>query len=108
MRLSTISLQLSCLAVRNRRPVSWRDPEIESRAFKGHDPWMSKAEILAELPRLTPEDRAEILNRLWDMEERGPTEHEKAVLNEAQAAYDADSSPGTPWREVEARMRKRP
>jgi hypothetical protein len=33
---------------------------------------MRKAEILAELPRLTPEDRAEILDRLWDMEECGP------------------------------------
>jgi putative addiction module component (TIGR02574 family) len=68
---------------------------------------MSKAEILAELPRLSPEERAEILDRLWGLEEAaGPTDHEKAVLNEAQAAYDSDPSAGAPWRDVEARLRK--
>jgi hypothetical protein len=70
---------------------------------------MSKAEILDELPRLSAADRAEIFDRLCAIEEAGgPTEHEKAVLNEAQARYDADSSTGSPWREVEARLRRRP
>jgi hypothetical protein len=36
----------------------------------------------------------------------GPTERERAILNEAQAAYDADPSAGSSWREVEARLRK--
>ena len=68
---------------------------------------MSKAEILSELPRLTPEERAEILESLWQLEEAGgPTDRERAILNEAQAAYDADPSAGATWREVERRLRK--
>ena len=68
---------------------------------------MSKAEILSELPRLNPDERAEILQSLWQLEEAaGPTERERAILNEAQASYDADPSAGSSWREVEARLRK--
>ena len=69
---------------------------------------MSKAEILAELPKLSAHDRGEILAQLWQMEESaGPTGREKALLNEAQASYDANPSAGAPWSEVEARLRKR-
>ena len=69
---------------------------------------MSKAEILAELPKLTAEDRGDILARLWQMEEAaGPTAREKQLLNEAQAAYDANPDAGSPWSEVEARLRRR-
>jgi putative addiction module component (TIGR02574 family) len=69
---------------------------------------MSTAEILAELPRLSPEERAEVLQRLWMLEEQaGPTESEMAILNEAQASYDANPSAGAPWHEVEARLRGR-
>ena len=70
---------------------------------------MSKTEILAELPKLSPQDRGEILEQLWRLEESaGPTEREKILLNEAQTAYDANPSAGAPWPEVEARFRKRP
>jgi hypothetical protein len=70
---------------------------------------MSTTEILAELPRLSVGERAEIMDRLWRLEEAaGPTKREKTVLNEAQASYDANPSDGTPWREVEARLRRRP
>lgn len=70
---------------------------------------MSKVEILAELPRLSTQERAEILERLWELAEEatGPTESEKTILNEAQAAYDANPSGGDPWRDVEARLRRR-
>ena len=69
---------------------------------------MSKTEILAELPKLSAQDRGEILAHLWRLEENaGPTEREKALLNEAQAAYDANPDAGRPWSEVEARLRKR-
>ncbi|HTJ79454.1 MAG TPA: hypothetical protein VL357_10710 [Rariglobus sp.] len=69
---------------------------------------MSKAEIIAELPKLTAEDRGDILARLWQMEEvAGPTSREKQLLNEAQAAYDANPNAGSPWSEVEARLRRR-
>jgi len=69
---------------------------------------MSKSEILAELPKLSAQDREEILEQLWRLEESaGPTEREKTLLNEAQAAYDANPSAGASWSEVEARLRKR-
>ncbi|HEY4246713.1 MAG TPA: hypothetical protein VGM64_07640 [Lacunisphaera sp.] len=69
---------------------------------------MSKAEIIAELPRLSAQERSEILAQLWRLEEAdGPTTEEKAALDEAQAAYDADSVAGASWSEVEARLRKR-
>ena len=69
---------------------------------------MSKTEILAELPKLSAQDRGEILEQLWRLEEAaGPTEREKALLNEAQAAYDANPNAGAPWSDVEVRLRRR-
>jgi putative addiction module component (TIGR02574 family) len=69
---------------------------------------MSKTDILAELPRLSAQEREEILVQLWQLEESaGPTAHEKTLLNEAQADFDANPSAGSSWREVEARLRRR-
>jgi hypothetical protein len=69
---------------------------------------MSKAEILAALPKLSAQDRGEILAQLWRLEEtEGPTDRKKTLLNEAQAAYDANPAAGAPWSEVEARLRQR-
>ena len=69
---------------------------------------MSKAEIIAELPKLSPAERSEILEQLWRMEEAaGPTQREKTLLDEAQADYEANPTAGAPWSEVEARLRRR-
>jgi putative addiction module component (TIGR02574 family) len=69
---------------------------------------MSKTEILAELPKLSAQDRGEILEQLWRLEEAaGPTENEQALLNDAQVAYDANPTAGAPWSEAEIRLRKR-
>ncbi len=68
---------------------------------------MSKAEIIAELTKLSPQDRDEILERLWRMEEAsGPTRREKALLDEAQADYDADPAAAALWSEVDTRLRR--
>jgi putative addiction module component (TIGR02574 family) len=68
---------------------------------------VSKAEIIAQLPKLSPQERSEILEQLWRTEEAaGPTQHEKALLDEAQAGYDANPKAGAPWAEVEARPRR--
>ena len=70
---------------------------------------MSKAEILAELPRLSPQERGEVLDHLWRLEETaGPTGHEAHLLDEDQAAYEATPAAGAAWPEVEARLRRRP
>ena len=69
---------------------------------------MSKTEILAELPHLSAEDRNEILEQLWRIEEdAGPTAPEKTLLDEAQASYESNPEAGSTWVEVEARLRQR-
>jgi len=69
---------------------------------------MSTTEILAELPLLSAQERAEIMERLWRLEEAaGPTEFEKTVLNEAQAEYNTSPSANASWEEVEKRLRSR-
>ncbi len=69
---------------------------------------MSKSEILAELPKLSVQDRREILEQLWRLEEAAePSDAEKKLVHEAQAAYDANPSARAPWAEVEARLRPR-
>ena len=67
---------------------------------------MSKAEILAELPRLKAADRAQVFQRLCELQEQdliegvGPTEEEKKMLDEALAEFQRDRDQGKPWREV--------
>ena len=69
---------------------------------------MGKTEILAELPKLSVQERGEILEQLWRLEEAaGPTNYEKQALNEAQAAYDANPAAVAPWFEVQTRLHKR-
>jgi hypothetical protein len=74
---------------------------------------MSKAEILAELPKLAPEERRQIYDRLCELQEQdllqgaGPSEAEKKLLDAALAEYEKDANPGRPWREVLADLRAR-
>jgi putative addiction module component (TIGR02574 family) len=75
---------------------------------------MSKAEILAELPKLTPRDRAEIRRKLTELDgdewldtDEPLTQAEKALLESRLAAYEKDPDAGSSWEEVEARIRAR-
>jgi hypothetical protein len=69
---------------------------------------MNTAGILPELPKIPTQDRDEIIEPLWRLEEVArPTKREKALLNEAQISYDANPAEGTPWSEVEARLHQR-
>jgi len=73
---------------------------------------MSKADILAELPKLTADDRSEILDQLWSLEEqealrRGPSPEEKTLLDAELADYAANPNAGGSWAEVQARLRHR-
>jgi hypothetical protein len=74
---------------------------------------MSKLEILAELPKLELADRREILDRIWEMEERdllngsgGATAEEKALLDHELEEYRRNPEAGSTWDEVEDRIRK--
>jgi hypothetical protein len=72
---------------------------------------MSKAEILAELPKLKAEERTQVLERLCELQEDdlihgvGPTEDEKRMLDQALAEFERDGNAGTPWREAMRRIR---
>ena len=75
---------------------------------------MSKVEILEELPRLTREERKEVLLRLaeidddlWLDADDPLTDAEKALLDARLAAYERDPDAGRSWAEVEARIRAR-
>ena len=60
---------------------------------------MSKADILQELPRLQPEERHEIMERICELEERdvlggpGPTAGEKVLLDQEMEEFQRN--PGT-------------
>ncbi|MBT5706612.1 MAG: addiction module protein [Verrucomicrobia bacterium] len=73
---------------------------------------MSKAEILAELPKLTAEERQEVRMKLvaldgeqWFDAEDPLTDKEKALLDRRLAAYEKDPDVGSSWEEVEVRLR---
>ena len=72
---------------------------------------MSKAEILAELPKLEAEERTQVFERLCELQERdllhglGPTAEEKRLLDEALAEFERDGQQGDAWREVIRRLR---
>ena len=75
---------------------------------------MSKAEILAELPKLSPKDRQEIRLSLakldgesWIDVDEPLTDAEKALLDARLDAYAHDPDAGSSWEEVEERIRTR-
>ncbi len=67
---------------------------------------MSKAEILAGLSTLEPDEREQVFQRLCELQEKdllegvGPSSEEKKLLDEALAEFERDGNPGTPWRDV--------
>jgi hypothetical protein len=71
---------------------------------------MSKAEILAELPRLKAEDLAEVQAKLDELagefwfDEGELTVEDKAALDVALSEYRANPNAGSPWSEVLARI----
>jgi len=75
---------------------------------------VSKAEILAELPKLNLRDRAEIRRKLAELDgdewldgDEPLTDAEKALLDARLLAYQKDPEAGSSWEEVEARIRAR-
>lgn len=72
---------------------------------------MSKAEILAEIPKLTKEERFEIRVKLAEMDNDGwfdeddpLTDEEKALLEARLEDMEKHPEKSIPWKEAEARM----
>ena len=75
---------------------------------------MSKAEIVAELPKLTPAEREEIRLKLaeldgqdWLDEDDPLTDAEKAMIESRIAAHEKNPETAIPWEEYEARLKRR-
>jgi len=77
---------------------------------------MSKAKILAELPRLTPADLAEIQSRIEELAAYRPdgwrtdcdlTEAEKRLIEARLDDLDRHPEKSIPWAEAEARLKAR-
>ena len=77
---------------------------------------MSKAQILEELPRLTPEERTEIQLRIEDLATFGAdgwrtdcdlTETEKQLLEARLDDAEKHPEKSIPWAEAEARLKAR-
>jgi len=76
---------------------------------------MSKAEILAELPKLKADERHQLFQKLCELQEddilrgQAPDPNERKMLDDALAEFERDGNPGTPWRDVLRRLHaKRP
>ena len=75
---------------------------------------MSKAEIIAELPRLNPEERQEVLKEIFHLDHLAEnewrdngelTDADKTLLDARLEEYEQDPDAGSSWEEVEARIR---
>jgi hypothetical protein len=84
---------------------------IESHAASITLVFVSKAEILQELPKLDPEDLREIHDRILQLEEEEllsgrakPSEGEKELLDRELQEYARNPNAGSSWEEVEARL----
>ena len=75
--------------------------------------YMSKKEIIAELPKLTSDDRREILDMIWELDggdwlDRGELTHDERMLIEQRLAeHEKNLEAVVPWEDVEARLRHR-
>jgi len=68
---------------------------------------MSTTEILAQLPRLTPEERDLVRSRLDDIDSSAPlTPAEKKFVDQRVAAYRQNPDAGVSWAVAEAEIRK--
>ena len=71
---------------------------------------MSKADILNELPKLCPDDRRQVFDKLWELEERdllegiGPTQNERHLLDRELEDYRRNPNAGSNWEEVQQKL----
>jgi hypothetical protein len=72
---------------------------------------MSEAEIIAELPKLSFDERQKILACLCDLQDRdlisgaGLSSDLKELLDDELEEYERDGGAGQPWSEVLAELR---
>jgi putative addiction module component (TIGR02574 family) len=71
---------------------------------------MSLAEILDELPRLTPEQRHQVAEKVlalegdWIEDDDALSPEERHLVESRLAAHDRDPASALPWEDVKARL----
>ena len=74
---------------------------------------MEKTEIIAQLPHLSPEDRAEVQAKLDELagnawQDRGElSEADKQALDAALAEYEKSPDAGSTWDQVKSRVQSK-
>lgn len=74
---------------------------------------MSKADILSELPKLTREERREVVMKVHEidgddwLDEGDLSAEERAMLEARLAEHERNPGGAIPWNEFEARLNKR-
>jgi len=78
---------------------------------------MSKAEILEELPKLKPEERHEVLEKIYQLEHIAEdqwldaddplTDAEKALIDSRLEAHQKHPEAAIPWEQFDARLKRR-
>jgi hypothetical protein len=88
-------------------PYATADPDLPNLPFSLHLIFMSTTEILAQLPRLSPEERDLVRSRLDDIDSSAPlTPAEKQLVDQRVAAYRQNPDAGVSWAVAEAEIRK--
>jgi putative addiction module component (TIGR02574 family) len=75
---------------------------------------MSKAEILAEIPKLTPEEREEIYLKIVELDsdewldtDDPLTDEQKELIEARIEAHEKNPHSAIPWEEFNARLKRR-
>jgi putative addiction module component (TIGR02574 family) len=74
---------------------------------------MSFAEILDEIPRLTPEQRQQVVEKVFELEgdwldlDDPLSPEEKHLVESRLAGHDRNPASAVPWQEVKARLQAR-
>jgi putative addiction module component (TIGR02574 family) len=74
---------------------------------------MSLAEILDQIPRLTSEERQQVVEKVFELEgdwldgDDALSPEEKHLLESRLAKHDLNPDSGVPWEEAKARLKAR-
>ncbi len=92
--------------VKAEAPEEWKsgltNPRVGAKVYR-----MSKAEILDEILKLTPEERDEIRQKLDDLDDDSLTPEQWALVDARMEAHRRDPASAIPWEEFDARLKRR-
>jgi putative addiction module component (TIGR02574 family) len=94
-------------------PLVIHESRVEIPIYAGYPSAMSLTEILDEIPRLTPEQRRQVVEKVLEFEgdwldsDDTLSPEEKHLLESRLAAHDKDPTSAVPWEEAKERLKAR-